>query len=43
MQYSVYIIADEVDAANQVDVSFPETFGDVALFIDSAGCGWCSK
>ena len=43
MQYSVYIIADEVDAANQVDVSFPETFGDVALFIDGAGCGWCSK
>jgi len=34
LQYTAYIIKDEVDAAEQVDVSFPEEFGDVALFID---------
>ena len=34
IQYTVYIIADEVDAVNQVEVPFPEIFGGVALFID---------
>jgi len=36
LQYTAYVIKDEVDAAEQIDVPFPETFGDVALFIDTA-------
>lgn len=34
LQYTAYIIKDEVDTSEQVDVQFPETFGDVSLFID---------